>query len=94
MKSGGCDLVLLHAPNFGHGLGLDIHIRTKIDSWWSYIETAVLRIGDHTLEVMGGTDSFQFWIDGFEGFLASDKHHMKMGSFALTATRLSEHQVS
>jgi hypothetical protein len=34
---GECDLVLIHAPDFAHGLGLDIHIRTKILDSYSYI---------------------------------------------------------
>ena len=88
---GGCDLVLLKNSHFDKGLGLDIHIRTKIDTWWSFIEsgrfdshlilisvnshlfflhicflfnTAVVRIGDATLEVTGGQNGGMFWING------------------------------
>ena len=43
-------------PAFGNGLGLRVHIRTKIHTWWSYIESAVVMIGDGILEVKGGED--------------------------------------
>jgi len=39
--------------NFADGLGLDIHLRTKIVRFWSYIRKAVIRIGDDLLEVEG-----------------------------------------
>ena len=51
---GGCDLVLLDNPDFLDGLGMLIHIRTKIETWWSYVESAAIRIGDETLVVRGG----------------------------------------
>ena len=63
---GACDLVLLNNPTFGNGLGMDIHIRTKIRFSWSYIETATLRIGQDTLEIMGG-DLRRYWINGVFG---------------------------
>jgi len=63
---GGCDLVLVDNPSFHNGLGMTIHIRTKIVTWWSYIETAVVRIGDETLEVTGGKDH-QYLINGVVG---------------------------
>jgi hypothetical protein len=49
--NGECDLVLLHSSKFGAGLGLDVHIRTKMRRDMSYISAAVLRMGVHTLEV-------------------------------------------
>jgi hypothetical protein len=48
---GECDLVLLHSPTFMSGLGLDVHIRTKIRRDMSYISSAALRIGKDVLEV-------------------------------------------
>jgi hypothetical protein len=66
---GGCDLVLLKSPYFGRGIGMDIHVRAKIDTWWSFIETAVIRIGDDILEVTGGSDGGQHWINGEAGGL-------------------------
>jgi hypothetical protein len=48
---GECDLVLLRSSEFGSGLGLDVHIRTKFRRDMSYISSAVLRIGSDVLEV-------------------------------------------
>jgi hypothetical protein len=59
-------LVLLNHPTFDNDLGMDIHIRTKIRFSWSYIETAILRIGKDTLEIMGG-DMRRYWINGVFG---------------------------
>lgn len=63
---GGCDLVMLDNPDFHDGVGMTIHIRTKIVTWWSYIETAVIRIGNETIEVSGG-DQQQYFVNGVEG---------------------------
>jgi hypothetical protein len=48
---GECDLVLLHSSEFGSGLGLDVHIRTKIRRDMSYISSATVRMGTDILEV-------------------------------------------
>jgi hypothetical protein len=48
---GECDLVLLHSSEFGSGLGLDVHIRTKMRRDMSYISAAVVRMGTDILEV-------------------------------------------
>jgi hypothetical protein len=48
---GECDLVLLHSSEFGSGLGLDVHIRTKLRRDMSYISAATVRIGKDILEV-------------------------------------------
>ena len=42
------------------GLGMTVHVRTKIETWWSYVEAAVLKIGKETLEIQEG----QFHING------------------------------
>jgi len=63
---GSCDLVLLDNPTFRNGLGMSIHIRTKIVTWWSFIETAVVRIGNQTLEVSGG-NQHKYYLNGVEG---------------------------
>jgi len=52
---GGCDMVLMDNPDFKDGLGMKIHIRTMIETWWSYVESSALRIGDDTLVVTGGS---------------------------------------
>lgn len=49
---------------FANGLGLDIHLRTKIVRYWSYIQNAVIRIGDDILEVQGLSDfELSYWIN-------------------------------
>lgn len=47
---GECDLVLIHSEGFHEGAGLDLHARTTIHSFYSYIETAALRVGNHVME--------------------------------------------
>lgn len=42
---------MVSAPHFETGVSLDIYIRTKIRYAYSYIESAVLKIGDETFEV-------------------------------------------
>lgn len=51
---GECDLVILNAPHFHNDQGLDIHVRTTMESFFSYIESAAVRIGEHTVEVNNG----------------------------------------
>ena len=48
---GECDLKLVEVGDFQGGLGLTINIRTKIRATFSYIESAVLQIGNEALEV-------------------------------------------
>lgn len=50
---GECDMVLLHAPSFANGLGLDIHIRTRIRNDYSFIESVAIKIDNDILEVGG-----------------------------------------
>jgi len=77
---GQCDLVMLKDENFADGMGIDVHIRTKIVRFWSYVQTAAIRIGNDILEVTGSPDSDDsdphYWInfeyqgelDTFAGF--------------------------
>lgn len=48
---GGCDLHLLKAPYFDAGKELLIDIRTKVRYGYSFIESAVVKVGEETLEV-------------------------------------------
>ena len=47
---GECDLVLAQNEQFNSGAGLALHARTKIHSYYSYIETAALKVGENTME--------------------------------------------
>lgn len=90
---GGCDLVLFEKPDFANGLGLDVHIRTQVETWWSYIEVAAIRVGDHTIEVMGGKDTFQYWIDGDRNTVLEDGEKLAFGEYILTKKVIADHQV-
>jgi len=61
--------VLFNNPRFTGGLGMSVQIRTKIESWWSYIEAAAIEIGDQVLELKGGLDGEgpHYWINGVPG---------------------------
>ena len=50
---GQCDLILVDAPSFSHGLGLTAHIRTKHRYDYSYIESAAIRIGEEDVFEVG-----------------------------------------
>ena len=64
---GQCDLVMLSDPTFSNGMGLDIHIRTKIVRFWSYIKTVAIRIGNDILDIEGSADAnddqAHYWIN-------------------------------
>jgi hypothetical protein len=40
-------------PQFSNGLGLLIHIRTKIENTWSYVKNAAIKIGKDVVEIEG-----------------------------------------
>jgi cysteine-rich repeat protein len=67
---GECDLVLLHSSEFGSGLGLDVHIRTKLRRDMSYISSATLRIGTDILEV---ESQGVYYLNGVLGAEVPDK---------------------
>merc|ERR1712125_296653 len=62
-----CYLVLLHNPEFNNDLGMDIHIRTKKMKHWSYIKTAVIRIGNESFEVMAERKHNYYWNNRIAG---------------------------
>uniref|UniRef100_A0A6S8IS67 VWFD domain-containing protein n=1 Tax=Amphora coffeiformis TaxID=265554 RepID=A0A6S8IS67_9STRA len=59
---GECDLVMVHSEQFHNGAGFDLHARTKIQDYFSYMETAALRVGDSVLEFYND----HFYMDGFK----------------------------
>jgi len=62
---GECDLVLLHNPDFKDGMGMDIHIRTKIQDFWSSVESAAVKLGDQIMEIKADPSSSDWlWFDG------------------------------
>jgi hypothetical protein len=58
---GQCDLVLVRNHDFANGLGIDIHIRTKIHNDWSAVESAAIKIGDEVFEISGRAGH---WLNG------------------------------
>jgi von Willebrand factor type D domain len=85
---GECDLVFVQDPGFRNGLGLDIHVRTKIVRNWSYIDVAVVKIGKDVLEFKGGDDE-HYWINkvSYDGTPAN-----KIGDFNVDYKRTSSKQ--
>lgn len=69
---GQCDLVLLSDPDFAHGIGLKIHIRTKVVRYWSFTERVAIQLGQDILEIQGSSDNDNnddddepaYWING------------------------------
>ena len=57
---GECDLVMVHSEDFHKGAGLDLHVRTTIQDYFSYIETAALRVGKNIIEFHKN----HFFLDG------------------------------
>jgi len=64
---GVCDLVLLSNPSYENGAGMNIHLRTKKISSFSYVASAVVSVGDTVLEVEGGKKENQYWINKVAG---------------------------
>lgn len=88
---GGCDLVLLKTPSFNDGLGLNVHIRTQIKSTWSFIEAAVLQIGDHMLEVTGA-DGGKYWLNGEKEGRSIQTGDSHLGDYGVHFRRVNDHQ--
>ena len=62
-----------------NGLGMRVHIRTKINTWWSYVESAVVQIGDQTLEITGGEHQKQWLrINGVANDILEDREWTKV----------------
>jgi hypothetical protein len=77
---GGCDLILVDSPNYSKGLGLRIHVRTKVTDWWSYIDSAVLQIGNDRLEVQGIKEAHlaRYWVNGNPGPALVDGQYLNV----------------
>jgi hypothetical protein len=76
---GECDLVMVSSKNFHKGAGLDLHVRTKIEDYFSYIETAALRVGNSVLQFHKDF----FYVDGAK-YTAADLPFTFGGKFKYT----------
>lgn len=56
---GECDLVLLHSDHVNGNMPLDLHIRTRIQGHFSYIESTALKVGDTIFQL----DSDKFFVN-------------------------------
>jgi len=59
---GECDLVYVTAPSFEGGLGLDIHIRTTIDTSFSFVEAVAIKVGDFVVNI----NKYGLWVDNIQ----------------------------
>ena len=89
---GECDLVLLDNPGFWNGLGMKIHIRTKIETWWSFIESAAIQIGKETLEVHGGMQHIRYRVNGARELFEVTNDATAMEAFPVHFRRINPHQ--
>ncbi|CAB9504548.1 expressed unknown protein [Seminavis robusta] len=85
---GECDMVFSHAPNFGNGIGLDIHARTKIRYAYSYILSASIRIGNEILEIAGWGDYI------LNGVGAADLTEATLEGYPIASIQLNKKQHS
>lgn len=65
-------MVLLSVPDYNDGQGLEIHIRTKVETFFSYIERVVVKIGEDVLEVQGALRNRLFLHNGHEESIKED----------------------
>lgn len=68
---GQCDLVMMKDEFFADGLGIAVHIRTKVEGYWSFIKSVAIKIGNDILEIEGSDDAeANYWINfDFQGDL-------------------------
>jgi len=74
---------MMSDPSFADDIGLDVHLRTKLVRFWSYIKTAAIRIGNDILEIEGWSDAnpARYWINyEYQGELN------EIGGFPVTTT--------
>ena len=87
-------MVFLNNPGFNHGQGMRIHMRTKKLRWWSFVESAVIQIGNDTLEIMGGDHESRYWVNGVLGpkNIVSGMQPFTIGGFDVRFRVLSDHK--
>lgn len=87
---GECDLVLTRSPTFDSGLGFEVQIRTKIQSNWSFIKAAAIRIGQDILEVHSDG---AYWINGKSDVDLITSHTELSGYLVTWTTKYLEYGV-
>eukprot|EP00980_Cylindrotheca_fusiformis_P004986 scaffold1060_cov109-Cylindrotheca_fusiformis.AAC.2 len=86
-------MVLVKDEQFAAGIGLEVHIRTKLVRFWSYIQNAAIRIGEDVLEMQGSPDLFvnkdnnHYWINSvYQGQVTT------LGGFPVKAKYAGKHK--
>ena len=82
---GECDLVMIQSQDF-NGQRFDLHARTTIDEFYSYIEAGALRVGDLTLEM----EKESFYLNGEK--MPYDNLPMTVGDMKIYSTYNSSHK--
>ena len=59
---GECDLVMMHGNNFHNKAGFDLHVRTTIDTYYSYVESGAFRVGNDIIEM----ERNHFFVNGVQ----------------------------
>lgn len=59
--------MLLDAPEFDNGLGLKVHVRTRLEGWYSSVDVVAVKIGEDILEITSGFGDLSYWFNGEEG---------------------------
>jgi len=76
--NGQCDLVMMKDDLFADALGLQVHIRTKMVDYWSYIKSVAIKIGNDTLEIEGSADAK----DDQDHYWINYEYQGELGAFA------------
>ena len=86
---GQCDLVLIQNNDFEEGIGLHVHIRTKVESFYSFIESVAVKIGDDVFELLAGHNEHDraYWINGVKNAALP---FMLASEFALHETEITD----
>merc|ERR1711862_240921 len=84
---------MLSHPNFRERLGMDIHIRSKKTQLWSYISTAVVRIGNSTFEMAGNKDGNTHWLNMVElNNDAWEQNSVSISGFSISFMKVNDKQ--
>ena len=63
-----------------------------INTWWSFIKSAVIQIGDNSLEVQGGHKEAKYWIDGEAEGHEVETETKFLGPYEVNFARINDHQ--
>ncbi|CAB9522197.1 expressed unknown protein [Seminavis robusta] len=88
-----CNVILVDSPHFMGGVGLHIQVRLQSTPMWSYMDAAVIQIGEETLEVQGKAKGNNnninnpYWING-----VYQESNLQVSSFPIEFQQLNARQ--